>query len=176
MSKELKIKGVLDKDFKQVYIDDEPTNLFITEEGKIKTATIKQTVDGNEVEISGNKLIAPRDLQLKYDNDNRIDLTVASDGHLQITGTGSDDDFTMDFDGAVVIDSLADDFSFKDNGTKRFSYSSNTFIVYGTSGSASEFFSIATTAEGATTLGTNDLGGDAAHLTVDIIAPSCSSL
>ena len=37
MSKELKIQGALSKDFQQIYIDDEPTGLFINNEVKIKT-------------------------------------------------------------------------------------------------------------------------------------------
>ena len=164
MSSELKINGPLSSDYKQIYIDDQPTNLFLNKDGKIKTATIKQDVLGKEVEITGNSLIAPKNLQLKYDNDNRIDLTVESDGHLKITGTGSDDDFTLDFDGSIVLDSLNDSFEFKDNGTQRFAYKLNTFFVYGTGGS--DYFAVLTAADGATTLATSDTGGTVGHLTI----------
>jgi hypothetical protein len=38
MSKELKIGGNFGKDFQQIYVGDEPTNIFINNEGKIKSA------------------------------------------------------------------------------------------------------------------------------------------
>ena len=77
MSKELKIKGPLDKDNQQVYIDDAPTNIFINEDGRIKTATIKQTVEGNEVEIKnekGGNILMNTDLSIKSLGDLTIDI------------------------------------------------------------------------------------------------------
>ena len=76
MSKELKIKGALGNDFQQIYIDDEPTNLFINKEGRIKTATIKDSVDGSQVDILGDNLTVPTNVKAK-DGD-----------HLQLSSTG----------------------------------------------------------------------------------------
>ena len=173
MSKELKIKGALDKDFKQVYIDDKPTNIFITEEGKIKTATIKQTVDGNEVEISGTNLIAPKNLQIKYDNDNKVDLTVASDGHLSIVPTGTDPDLTLDFDGTAIFNSgksgVSGSFAFQSNGTQRFSIDPGGTMTYnGTSGNFLEGIVFSSSANGVSVIQTNDASGAVAHLTLDV--------
>ena len=40
MSSELKINGPLSSDYKQIYIDDQPTNLFLNKDGKITQADI----------------------------------------------------------------------------------------------------------------------------------------
>ena len=53
MSKDLKIKGALSKDFQQIYIDDEPTGLFINNEGKIK---IKDLVVSDKSALSNENL------------------------------------------------------------------------------------------------------------------------
>tara|TARA_Y100001938_G_scaffold68564_1_gene95153 strand:- start:314 stop:964 length:651 start_codon:yes stop_codon:yes gene_type:complete len=46
VSKELKIKGALSRDRQQIYIGDEPTNIFIDESGHISSANIKSE-EGN---------------------------------------------------------------------------------------------------------------------------------
>ena len=45
MSKELKIKGALSKDYQQLYVDDEPTGIEINNDGKvrIKNLVVKET-------------------------------------------------------------------------------------------------------------------------------------
>ena len=43
MNKQLSIKGPLNKDFEQIYIDDEATGVFINNEGKIKGSNLSQT-------------------------------------------------------------------------------------------------------------------------------------
>ena len=53
--KELKIKGALSKDYQQVYIDDKPTNLFVNEDGKFKTANIKPAVSDGSLEVVADK-------------------------------------------------------------------------------------------------------------------------
>ena len=47
MSKELKIGGNFGKDFQQIFVGDEPTNIFINNEGKIKSANFDSDVDGS---------------------------------------------------------------------------------------------------------------------------------
>ena len=81
MSKELKIKGALGNDFQQIYIDDEPTNFFISKEGRIKTATIKDSIDGGQVEMLGDNLTVPGNVRAKYGDH----LNLSSEGHVNIT-------------------------------------------------------------------------------------------
>ena len=45
MSKELKIEGNFGKDFQQIFVGDEPTNIFINNEGKIKSANFDSDLD-----------------------------------------------------------------------------------------------------------------------------------
>ena len=105
-------------------------------------------------------------LKLAYDASNYVSLGVANDGHLTLTGTGTDDDLTVDIDGDIVLDSLNDVFKFQDNGTVRFEYAVTSFNIYGESGSNLELFSIIVNPNGVTTLGTSDAGGTAGHLTL----------
>jgi len=57
MSKNLKIKGALGKDFQQVFIGDKPTNLFLNEDGKFITANlIPDSSDGSLEITSSGKL------------------------------------------------------------------------------------------------------------------------
>ena len=46
MSKELKIEGNFGKDFQQIFVGDEPTNIFINNEGKIKSANFDSDLNG----------------------------------------------------------------------------------------------------------------------------------
>ena len=46
MSKELRIGGNFGRDFQQIFVGDEPTNIFINNEGKIKSANFDSDVDG----------------------------------------------------------------------------------------------------------------------------------
>tara|TARA_Y100000593_G_scaffold42426_1_gene81280 strand:+ start:278 stop:1228 length:951 start_codon:yes stop_codon:yes gene_type:complete len=67
MSKELKIKGNFGKDFQQVYIGDEPTNIFINDQGEIRTSSIKNDRDGS-LEINSKS----KDISIKSGGDIRI--------------------------------------------------------------------------------------------------------
>ena len=53
MSRELKIKGALGKDYQQIYIGDEPTSIFINSEGKIKSANFDSDID-ESVRVKSN--------------------------------------------------------------------------------------------------------------------------
>lgn len=57
MSKELKLKNSLDKDFKQIYVEDQPTNLFINNEGRIKSRSIDEDVLEDVLTLNPEKLI-----------------------------------------------------------------------------------------------------------------------
>jgi hypothetical protein len=81
MNKQLTIKGPLSKDFQQIYIDDEATNIFINNEGKIKSSSLSSnTVDG-EVTIGDNNQL--------HLNDNTIISRSSSD--LEIIATAGID-------------------------------------------------------------------------------------
>lgn len=198
MSKELKIKDGLGKDYQQVYIEGRPTNLFLTEDGKLKTLNIKPDPSSGDLEITTdgsldinttknqsyinitpkggiinnygitNCVFPANQLKLTSDADNYVYFNVAADGHLSITGTGTDDDLTLDFDGGIILDSAADSFTFQDNGDERFGYSAGALQVYGNSGDTNNFFMIDVNANGATQLATSDSDGDAGNLDVDI--------
>ena len=76
MSKELRIKGALGKDYQQIYIDDSPTGIFINEDGKIQTKSIKEdVVDGS--------------------------LTLNSDANFLLDSAG---DITLDSADEIVLD------------------------------------------------------------------------
>ena len=89
MSKELKIKGGLGKDYQQIYIDDDPTGVYMNEEGKVKL---------KDIVVSGELTAAQGALTIKSDNlyaqtDGPI---VSSDGvlnfdvdHIKINSTGT---------------------------------------------------------------------------------------
>ena len=126
----------------------------VLNELKTKVSTIKKSKSPTDT------------LTLTYDDSNYATLQVQSDGHLQITGTGSDDDFTMDFDGDIVLDSLNDVFKFEDNGTTRFAYTTGALLVYGNSGSGLEFCNITVQANGVTNIGTSDQGSTVGHMTL----------
>ena len=61
MSKELKIKGALSKDFQQIYIEDEPTGLFINNEGAIKSKSLKNDTSDEIFTIRGKVNIEHED-------------------------------------------------------------------------------------------------------------------
>ena len=83
MSKELKIRGTLSKDFQQVYIDDEPTGLFLNNEGKIKNSNMSSNNVDSSVKVGDNKYLTL--------SDNEIDV--------------SSGDLTLDVAGKIVLDS-----------------------------------------------------------------------
>ena len=60
MSKELKIKGALGKDYQQIYIDDDPIGVYINEEGKVKL---------KDIVVNGEITAAQGALRLKYNDD-----------------------------------------------------------------------------------------------------------
>ena len=84
--KELKIKGALSKDFQQIYIDDQTTNLFVNEDGKFKTANILPDVSDGSLDIDSAKNIS-----LKADAD--IALSTAGYNVTMDNGTTTTFDF-----------------------------------------------------------------------------------
>ena len=77
MSKELRIKGTFSKDFQQIYIDDEPTGLFINNEGKIKSSNSSSNIIDGQVAIGDSNLL--------HLNDNSIASRSSSDLEIKAT-------------------------------------------------------------------------------------------
>ena len=119
MSKELKIKGNLSKDYQQIYIDDEPIGVYLNEEGKVKlkdivvsgelkasqeALVIKNNSDGNGSDIKtdgsltldpdGDIILDPESGITKFykagDTDDLCTLTVAANGATTIATSDSD--------------------------------------------------------------------------------------
>lgn len=55
MSKELKIEGNFGRDFQQIYVGDEPTNIFVNKDGQIRSKSLKETLD-NLLMLSSDRL------------------------------------------------------------------------------------------------------------------------
>ena len=75
MSKELSIKKI-DKDFRQVFVGEEPTNIFINNEGKIRTESIKDTLDG-ELILSPDLILKGSKIHLDGTKDISFDSTAS---------------------------------------------------------------------------------------------------
>ena len=110
MSKELKIKKPLTKDYQQIYIDDEPTGIQINSEANIvidklviNDRIVRGAADATEVVIDGG-------LVLNHNDSNYFKVTVGSDGETAITtvddGLGTVGDMTITPDGTLTIGQL----------------------------------------------------------------------
>lgn len=123
MSKELKIKKHLSKDFQQIYIDDEPTGIQINSEGKIvidrlvlNDRVVRGAPDATEVLIDGG-------LVLNHNDSNYFKITVGSDGETAITTVddgaySSSGNMTIIPDGTLTIGSGAKDNEFDGQAIK----------------------------------------------------------
>ena len=92
MSKELKIKGSLSKDYQQIYIDDEPIGVYLNEEGKVK---LKDIVVSGELKASQEALVIKNNSDgngsdIKTDGS----LTLDPDGDLIVSGANLQIDAT----------------------------------------------------------------------------------
>ena len=111
-------------------------------------------------------------LKISYDASNYTDISVASDGHLELATTGTDADITLDSASDIFIDSANRYCYFQESGTTRieFDYTTGTAsnivkIKGGTN--ATNYCTITTTTNGETTIATVDSDGTAGHLTLD---------
>ena len=103
MSKELKIKKPLTKDYQQIYIDDEPTGIQINSEANIvidklviNDRIVRGASDATEVVIDGG-------LVLNHNDSNYFKATVGSDGETAIT-TVDDGAFNTSGDMTITPD------------------------------------------------------------------------
>ena len=111
-------------------------------------------------------------LKISYDASNYTDISVASDGKLELATTGTDADITLDSASDIFIDSSNRYCFFQESGTSRieFDYTTGTAsnivkIKAGTN--AVNYSTITTTTNGETTIATVDSDGTAGHLTLD---------
>ncbi len=148
MSKELKIKGALSKDYQQIYIEDSPTNLFINEDGRIKTKSIKDDVSDGSLRISSDA---------KFSINSSGILELISDTHTEIAlNDGANKPFRMTNGLNTVCGFSAE------------SGSESTFQMFEAGGDSSDdYFSIRVLENGETELKTVDGAGVVGHLTLD---------
>ncbi len=160
MSKELKIKGALSKDFQQVYIEDYATNIFINSEGEIRTSSIKNDRDGS-VEISSSS----KDIILKPSANVRIlsgslfihrDDGVAPKECLRLH-TNQDECTVASSDGNDLVLEAGDGqfIEFKEGNYLGLRHDASTSTTKFTA-DANNYFEIDVDANGATTLATQD--------------------
>ena len=146
--KELKIKGALSKDFQQIYIDDQTTNLFVNEDGKFKTDNIIPDVVEGSLEVVADK-------KIKLNAIGDIDLI--SGGNTILDSVG---DITLSPAGRNV---------YMDNGTTTtFDFNTHTsqLKIMDVTDTA-DFCTIDVGESGATTITTVDDGAAVADLTLD---------
>ena len=115
MSKELKIKGALGKDYQQIYVEDQPTNLFINNEGKIRSKFIKKDVLDKVLIFDPDKIIVKAstihldgttDITLKETSSKiRIVDPASSNEKLEIYHSADDVIFAATDSTNIVIDS-----------------------------------------------------------------------
>ena len=148
MKKELKIKNALSKDFQQIYIEDKPTNLFINEDGRIKTKSIKD-------DASDGSLVISSDAKFLINSSGILEL--ASDTHTAIAlNDGANKPFRMTNGVNTVCGFSAE------------SGAESVFEMFEAGGdSSSDYFSIIVLENGETQLKTTDSAGVVGHLTVD---------
>tara|TARA_R100000808_G_C2150483_1_gene159224 strand:- start:2575 stop:3627 length:1053 start_codon:yes stop_codon:yes gene_type:complete len=148
MSKELKIKGALSKDYQQIYIEDSPTNLFINEDGRIKTKSIKDDVSDGSLRISSDA---------KFSINSSGILELISDTHTEIAlNDGANKPFRMTNGLNTVCGFSAE------------SGAESTFQMFEAGGDSSDdYFSIVVLENGETQLKTVDGAGVVGHLTLD---------
>lgn len=149
MKKELKIKNALSKDFQQIYIEDKPTNLFINEDGRIKTKSIKD-------DASDGSLVISSDAKFLINSSGILEL--ASDTHTAIAlSDGANKPFRMTNGLNTVCGFSAE------------SGAESTFEMFEAGGdSSNDFFSIRVLENGETELKTTDAAAEDAVLTMNI--------
>tara|TARA_R100000781_G_scaffold113196_1_gene81260 strand:+ start:676 stop:1737 length:1062 start_codon:yes stop_codon:yes gene_type:complete len=158
MSKDLKIKGALSKDYQQIYIDDEPIGVYVNEEGKVKL---------KDIVVNGEITAAQGALRLKYNDvyanvlDKREGALLSTDGilmldvdHIKIQSSG------VSGTGGIHI---ADAFT-----TYQWLIDSeNRLLRINDSTTAADTFQIEVDTNGATKISTTDFSGTLGHLHLD---------
>ena len=153
MSKDLKIKGALSKDFQQIYIDDEPTGLFINNEGKIK---IKDLV------VSDKSALSNENLEIKRGSD--YFTSSSAEPTTAITNSG---DMVLDVNGDLFLETDGGQFFLKKTNLYSAVFeidTENREIKFVDAAQAANLFKIAVDANGETTLSTIDFDATVGHL------------
>ncbi len=158
MSKELKIKGALGKDYQQIYIDDDPIGVYINEEGKVKL---------KDIVVNGEITAAQGALRLKYNDDyavgfdKREGALVSTDGilmldvdHIKVNSSG-----TSGTGGIHILDNFSDYQWLID--------SENRLLKINDTTTASDTFQIEVDTNGATKISTTDFVGTSGHIEIE---------
>ena len=161
MSKELKLKKSLDRDFKQLYVEDQPTNLFINSDGDIRSSSIKNDSDGSLEISSRSKDITLRsggDVRLVsgnlyvHRNDTAIDeyIKIYVDGDESIVSSSGGNDLVLSAGDGEFIE-------FKEGASLGLRHDASLHLTKFTY-DANNYFEIEVDANGVTTLKTLDGG------------------
>ena len=166
MSKELKIKGALGKDFQQIYIGDQPTGMFINEDGKvsIKDLVVKKTtglIDDNfrviPAEDFGNQGSYPFDNPTPNVLRTSGDLLIDTNGELRLETHGGKLKIQTTNPSATSTHNYRTVFSI-DTDDRTLTLSDETLVV--------DFFKVEVDTNGVSTISTQDWDGASAHLSL----------
>ena len=107
-------------------------------------------------------------LKISYDASNYADISVASDGHLEIATTGTDADLTLDSASGIMLETTNLYVYPSGSTVNSLSFSSTPpKLTINSAANSGDEFSIQVNAEGATTIETVDADTAVAHLTLD---------
>ena len=177
MAKQLNVKKI-DKDFRQVFVGEEPTNIFINKDGKIRTKSIQDDVLHDEITISAEK-IAVKSSEVYLDGTTDITLKETSSKIRIVDPANStekleiyhsaDDVIISSTDSTNIVMNAGDgqtiEFWYNGNLRERISGISNSHAFHYDS---NNYFQIDVDANGATSLSTVDAGvGIVGNLTLD---------
>ena len=101
MAKELNVKKI-DKDFRQIFVEEKPTNIFINEDGQIRTKSLKETLD-NELVISPDKIVLKSPTIHLDGNSVNLSTITGNELNFQIDGDIVHKKISDDANGAVLI-------------------------------------------------------------------------
>ena len=158
MSKELKIKGALSKDYQQLYVDDEPTGIEINNDGKVRI---------KDLGVKNSSALSNENLRIIKGEDY---FTSNSSVNPNKSAIRIDGDLVLDADGSMWFDGATDGGFFFTNGNAYIHTfkidTDNREISFHDATTNADLFKIAVAAEGATTISTVDYGGAAGHMTL----------
>ena len=184
MGKELKIKRDVSKDWRQIYIDDQPTGIYISNEGKIKSKAFDHDLNDNVkikssniVHIDAEEFQVPTKLTSYIQpNSSKIGtftLEVDEEGDLNLFNSSGDSQNNINITSANHLLLKADTGKlvlYDGSDHANFQLDGEYLYWNGSNSDAGDGFRVRVEANGVTTISTNHyaLGGssDAANMTL----------
>ena len=175
MAKELKINRDVSNDWRQIYIDDVPTGIYITNEGKIKSKAFNHDLNGNvnvksdaKVQITATELEVPTKItSYLAPNSTKIGtftLEVDDEGDLNLFNSSGDTQNNIAITSAnhILLKAETGKLILYD-GSDHANFQLDGEYLYwnGANSDAGDGFRVRVEANGVTTIATNhfDLGG-----------------